>query len=99
MVALSIKVSRFCFDLLPIFSRTAFFTIAWHSDEQRTLPRIWNSIAIVELPCFLENKATASCRSNGEPISLPPTRDESGDRCGASRPLNGPRPIANLGQL
>src|SRR5713101_1197972 len=40
MVALSTKESRFCFDLLPIFSQTAFFTIAWHSDQRRTLRRV-----------------------------------------------------------
>ena len=40
MVGLSTKESRFCFDLLPITSQTAFFTIAWHSDQRRTLPRL-----------------------------------------------------------
>jgi hypothetical protein len=37
MVALSIKESRFCFDLLLIFSQTASFTIASPSDQLRTL--------------------------------------------------------------
>jgi hypothetical protein len=40
MVALSIKESRFCFDLLLIFSQTASFTIASLSDQLRTLPSV-----------------------------------------------------------
>ena len=47
-VALSRKAFRCFFDRLPIINLIAFFTIASLSDQRRTLPRLWNSIAIVD---------------------------------------------------